>query len=69
MGTLVYVLTLGLTSGALLVLHGLDTDPARLLEVTVLVLSSLAATVTRFVALRAWVFAHRAPSMLPAHAE
>jgi glycosyltransferase involved in cell wall biosynthesis len=69
MGTLVYLLTLGLTSGALLVLRGLDADPARLLEVTVLVLSSLAATVTRFVALRVWVFAHRAPSMLPAHAE
>jgi putative flippase GtrA len=73
MGTGVYVLTLGLTSGALLVLHGLDADPARLVELTVLVVSSLAATVTRFVALRTWVFARgrgaTAPSMLPAHAE
>jgi glycosyltransferase involved in cell wall biosynthesis len=74
MGTGVYVLTLGLTSGALLVLHGLDADPARLVEVTVLVVSSLAATITRFVALRTWVFARggrnaAAPSMLPAHAE
>jgi putative flippase GtrA len=65
--------TFGLTSGALLVLHGLDADPARLVEVAVLVVSSLAATVTRFVALRTWVFARgsgdAAPSMLPAHAE
>jgi len=73
MGTGVYVLTLGLTSGALLVLHELDAGPARLVEVTVLVVSSLAATVTRFVALRTWVFARgdaaAAPSMFPAHAE
>jgi glycosyltransferase involved in cell wall biosynthesis len=65
LGTAVYVLTLGLTSGALLVLHGLDAEPARSVEVAVLVLASTAATVTRFVALRAWVFARPRRAALP----
>jgi glycosyltransferase involved in cell wall biosynthesis len=58
-GALVFVLTLALTSGALAVLHGLDADPPRAVELAVLVAASTAATVTRFVALRSWVFAHR----------
>jgi putative flippase GtrA len=62
MGALVYLLTLGLTSGALAVLHGLDRSPAAALETGVLVVASAAATVTRYVALRSWVFAHRAPT-------
>ena len=37
MGALVFVLTLGLTSGALAVLHALDADPARAVELAVLV--------------------------------
>ena len=57
LGFVVFVLTLGITSGALAVLHALDPDPVRWLEVSVLVVSSLAATVTRFVALKVWVFA------------
>ena len=57
MGALVYVLTLGLTSGALLVLHALDARPSRPVELAVLVAASVCATVTRFVALRSWVFA------------
>jgi putative flippase GtrA len=56
LGAVVFVLTLGLTSGALAVLHGLDTSPARGVELAVLVAASTAATITRFVALRAWVF-------------
>jgi putative flippase GtrA len=58
-GTLVFALTLALTTGALAVLHGLDGAPARWLELTVLVAASLVATVTRYVALRTWVFTHR----------
>jgi putative flippase GtrA len=58
-GGLVYLLALGLTAGALDVLHGLDPHPARALEVLVLVLASAFATVTRYVALRSWVFAGR----------
>ena len=57
LGALVFFLTLGLTSGALAVLHALDATPARPLELAVLVLASTAATVTRYVALRTWVFA------------
>ena len=40
-------------------LHGLDDAPARWLELAVLVAASLAATVTRYVALRTWVFTRR----------
>jgi putative flippase GtrA len=63
MGAIVFVLTLGLTSGALAVLHGLDATPARAVELAALIAASAAATVTRYVALRTWVFARarRAP--------
>jgi len=56
-GALVYLIALGLTDGALRLLSGLDPHPGRLLEVAVLVLASAVATVTRYVALRSWVFA------------
>jgi putative flippase GtrA len=56
-GAGVFVLSLALTGGALAVLQGLDPHPGRLLEVTVLVLASAVATVTRYLALRTWVFA------------
>jgi len=59
MGAVVYVLTLGLTSGALAVLHGLSAAPPRWLELGVLIVAGTAATVTRYVALRTWVFARR----------
>jgi putative flippase GtrA len=59
MGALVYVLTLALTAGALAVLRDLDPAAPRLLEVSVLIAASVCATVTRFVALRTWVFARR----------
>jgi putative flippase GtrA len=55
-GALVFVLTLALTSGALAVLHGLDAAPPRALELVVLLAASITATVTRYVALRTWVF-------------
>src|SRR3954464_10885293 len=62
-GFVVFVLTLGLTSGALAVLHGLVAHPSRAVELAVLIAASTAATVTRYVALRSWVFARarRAP--------
>ncbi|MGZ8633677.1 MAG: glycosyltransferase [Solirubrobacteraceae bacterium] len=67
LGALVFFLTLGLTSGALGVLHALDATPARPLELAVLVVASTAATFTRYVALRTWVFARgrRAPTVAP----
>ena len=58
-GAFVFVLTVGLTTGALAVLHGLDAAPARWVELAVLIAASLAATVTRYVAFRTWVFARR----------
>ncbi len=57
LGVVVYLLTLALTSGAVAVLHGLDPGASRAVETSVLVAASLAATVTRYVALRSWVFA------------
>jgi len=51
------VLTLGLTSGALAVLHGLAPSPNRVVELLVLVTAGVCATVTRYMALRSWVFA------------
>jgi len=45
-----------LTTGALAVLHGLDPSPPRLLELGVLIAATLTATVTRYVAMRTWVF-------------
>jgi hypothetical protein len=51
--------TLGLTSGALEALHGLSATPSRALELAVLVAASAGATITRYVALRSWVFARK----------
>jgi hypothetical protein len=43
LGALVYLLTLALTSGALVVLHGIDARPARAVELAVLIAASAAA--------------------------
>lgn len=56
-GVAVYLLTLGLTSGALAVLGEISPSHSRTVEVTVLVLASIAATVTRYFALKSFVFA------------
>jgi putative flippase GtrA len=58
-GALVYAITLALTAGALGVLHGVAPGAARGVELAVLVAASLAATATRYVALKTWVFALR----------
>jgi putative flippase GtrA len=65
MGALVYVLTVGLTMGAWGALHAVDAHPARAVELVVLVVASAMATVSRYVALRTWVFARdRRPGVL-----
>ena len=65
-GALVFVLTLALTNGALAVLHGLDPDPgARRWSCAVLVAASLTATVTRYVAMRTWVFTRARRAIRP----
>jgi putative flippase GtrA len=55
-GAAVYAITLGLTAGALGVLHAAAPDVSPAVELGVLVAASLAATVTRYVALKTWVF-------------
>jgi putative flippase GtrA len=56
-GAVVYAITLGLTAGALGVLHGVAPGASHGVELAVLVAASLVATVTRYVALKTWVFA------------
>ncbi len=56
-GAVVYALTVALTTGSLWVLQGLDPRPSRAVELAVLVVAGIGATVSRFVALRSWVFA------------
>jgi putative flippase GtrA len=65
-GALVFLLTLGLTMGALGVLQGLEPHPARALELAVLVVASTVATITRYVALSTWVFARARRTPPPA---
>ena len=68
-GLLAFGAGLALTSAALAVLHSVTARPARVTEVTVLVLASLLATVIRFVIYRQWVFRQRrAPATAPAAA-
>jgi glycosyltransferase involved in cell wall biosynthesis len=55
-GALVFLIALALTGGALDVLGRLDPRPGRLLELSVLVVATTVATVTRYVALRTWIF-------------
>ena len=69
-GTLVLIATpignLGdLSPRALEVLRAVDPSPARAVEGVVLVTSSLCATVTRYLALRSWVFARRGRLVAP----
>jgi glycosyltransferase involved in cell wall biosynthesis len=65
-GALVFVLTLALTSAALDVQQTAAPHASRLVELAVLVAASICATVTRFVALRSWVFARRRARPTPA---
>jgi putative flippase GtrA len=55
-GLIVFAIGLALTSGSLGLLHLITTTPHRVTELIVLVLANLAATIVRFVLLRAWVF-------------
>jgi putative flippase GtrA len=55
-GLIVFAIALGLTNGALAVLHGLDPRAPRALELVVLVAANLAATLTRYVALSTLIF-------------
>ncbi len=74
-GLVVFAIALALTSGALTALHALAGDPARPVEVAVLVVANILATSVRFILLRWWVFGPRAraaavpaPAAVPASA-
>jgi putative flippase GtrA len=55
-GLVVFLIALALTNGALAMLHGVDARAPHPLQTAVLVVATLAATVTRYVALATWVF-------------
>ena len=55
-GFVVFGLYYAFTSAALLVLHQVDPDPSRVLELAVLLASSVLGTAGRFFLLRSWVF-------------
>ena len=55
-GLVVFGLALGLTTGALGVLHAAAASAGRFVEVAVLATANAAATALRFVLLRGWVF-------------
>ena len=65
-GLLVFALGLALTSGSLWVLGLVSAHPPRVVEVVVLIVANLAATVLRFVLLREWVFARSRTTTLEA---
>ena len=56
-GFAVFLLTRGLSSAALWVLHRIDAAPPAGIEAAVLVLANLGATISRYVAMRWWIFA------------
>ena len=56
-GAVVYLLALGLTEASLSLLHSVAPQAPWALEIAVLVAASVLATISRYVALRAWVFA------------
>ncbi|MFI5984209.1 glycosyltransferase [Streptomyces sp. NPDC051555] len=58
-GLVVFAIGLALTSGSLAALGAATTTPAHGTELAVLVTANLAATVLRFLLLRAWVFPDR----------
>jgi putative flippase GtrA len=58
-GLLIFGVGLALTSGSLAVLHAVSAAPDKGVELAVLVVANLVATLTRYVALRSWVFGRR----------
>jgi putative flippase GtrA len=58
-GLLVFAIGLGLTSGALTLLDAVVAQPAKPVELAVLIVANLLATAARFLLLRVWVFRSR----------
>ncbi|MEV0947676.1 bifunctional glycosyltransferase family 2/GtrA family protein [Rhodococcus sp. NPDC049939] len=64
-GLIIFAYGLSLTSGALFLLHSAAPDVSKHVELAVLVVANLVATVTRFIALR-WVFRNARSEGAPA---
>lgn len=54
----VFALTLALTNGALWVLHAANTEASHAVELAVLTVANVGATLTRYVAMRFHIFSH-----------
>ena len=68
-GLVVFALGLALTSGSLATLDAIVAEPTRWVELSVLVVANLVATLLRFLLLRGWVFRDRAAAKWPATAD
>ncbi|WP_052069673.1 GtrA family protein [Streptacidiphilus albus] len=55
-GGVAFLIGLGLSSGALALLHHWDARPSRMVELGALIVANVLATLLRFLLLRAWVF-------------
>lgn len=55
-GLIAFVAGLVISSGALTVLHAVSASPGRMVELAVLIVANLVATMLRFVLYRLWVF-------------
>jgi putative flippase GtrA len=58
-GMVAFLVGLALTSGSLVALHHIAPEASHSTEIAVLVIANLAATLLRFLLMRAWVFAAR----------
>ncbi|MHC5795068.1 bifunctional glycosyltransferase family 2/GtrA family protein [Lacisediminihabitans sp. FW035] len=58
-GLVVFGIAWAITSGSLLLLHGVDPTASARAQLVVLTLANLFATLVRFVLLRLWVFRHQ----------
>ncbi|ROO84023.1 GtrA-like protein [Actinocorallia herbida] len=58
-GGIAFLIGLGLSTGALALLHGLADRPSRGLEVAVVLVANALATLLRFLLMRVWVFGPR----------
>ncbi|HEV7189303.1 MAG TPA: GtrA family protein [Blastococcus sp.] len=58
-GLIVFGLTLGMTSGALALLHSVWAHPARWVETLTVAMATLVATIVKYVAMRQWMFSSK----------
>jgi hypothetical protein len=62
-GLVAFAIGWSLTASSLWLLHSVSAVPARGVEITVLTVANLAATVVRFSLFQSWVFDDEAPTL------